>query len=140
MENRVFLDTGFAIALSSSRDQYHDQAIKLADLIEANETKLLTTRAVLLEIGNSLSKLPYRQAAVKLLVSLEADPKIAVVPLSERLYKRAFQLFRDRSDKEWGIIDCISFIVMQDHNIIEALTNDEHFRQAGFRALLLEGT
>jgi len=34
--------------------------------------------------------------------------------------------------------DCISFIVMQDMGIIDALTTDDHFRQAGFRTLLIE--
>jgi len=41
-------------------------------------------------------------------------------------------------DKEWGMTDCISFIVMEDHGLTDALTADEHFQQAGFRALLRE--
>jgi hypothetical protein len=40
------------------------------------------------------------------------------------------------TDKEWGLIDCMSFIVMQDRGITEALTADDHFNQAGFKALL----
>ncbi len=43
-------------------------------------------------------------------------------------------------DKEQGLTDCISFIVMQDMGIIDALTTDDHFRQAGFRASLIEST
>jgi hypothetical protein len=138
MESKVFLDTAYAVALSSIRDQYHNHALRLANQLESGGTKMITTRAVVLEIGNALSRQRYREAAVKLLVSLEIDPNITVVPLSERLYRRAFQLFRERADKDWGIIDCISFIVMQDNDIVEALTSDEHFRQAGFRSLLLE--
>jgi len=41
-------------------------------------------------------------------------------------------------DKEWGLTDCISFIVMGDHGLTDASTTDEHFEQAGFRALLRE--
>jgi len=96
----------------------------------------VTTRAVLLEIGNALSKQRYRQAAVKLLVALEADPNVEIVPLSDRLYIHALQLYRERPDKEWGMVDCISFIVMEDREILEALTTDNHFQQAGFRVLL----
>jgi predicted nucleic acid-binding protein len=48
------------------------------------------------------------------------------------------QFYSQRLDKEWGLTDCVSFIVMQDRKITEALTTDEHFEQAGFRALLLE--
>jgi predicted nucleic acid-binding protein len=39
-------------------------------------------------------------------------------------------------DKPWGLTDCLSFIVMQERGITEALTADEHFRQAGFVPLL----
>jgi predicted nucleic acid-binding protein len=38
----------------------------------------------------------------------------------------------------WSLTDCISFVVMQDASLTDALTTDEHFRQAGFRAVLLE--
>ena len=96
-------------------------------------------RSVIVEIGNALSKQRYRHAAVELLQSLEADPNVTIVRLTEDLYARAFRLFRERPDKEWGLTDCVSFVVMQDRKITEALTTDEHFQQAGFQALLLEG-
>lgn len=132
----VFLDAAYAIALSAPTDQYHQQAIALADKLEAGGTQLITTRAVVLEIGNALAKLRYRPAAVELLYALEKDPKVEIIPLSEQLYERAVQLYQARPDKEWGITDCISFIVMQDRGLTEALTTDEHFRQAGFQPLL----
>ncbi len=94
----------------------------------------MTTQAVLLEIGNALSKQRYRAAAIKLLESLETDPSIEVVLFTNSLYKLAFNLFKQREDKEWVLVDCTSFIVMQDRGIIDALTADAHFQQAGFRA------
>lgn len=45
-------------------------------------------------------------------------------------------MYRDRVDKEWGLIDCMSFVVMNDNDLTEALTADKHFQQAGFNALL----
>lgn len=68
----------------------------------------------------------------------ETDSKVEIVSLSEQLYTQAFQLYCQRLDKEWGLVDCISFIVMQERGITEALTADEHFQQAGFRVLLRE--
>ncbi len=138
MNSEVFLDTSYAIALSSEKDEYHERAINLAAKLEQASTRLITTRAVQLEIGNALSKQRYRHAAVQLLDSFESDPTVKVITLSETLYAQAFQLYRERCDKEWGLVDCISFVVMMERNISEALTTDGHFQQAGFRVLLRE--
>lgn len=97
---------------------------------------MVTTRAVLMEIGNALSKQRYRPAAVELLLSLENDPKVEIVPVSGDLYAQAFKLFSERTDKEWGLVDCVSFVVMRERGITDALTSDDHFRQAGFNALM----
>ena len=113
----VFLDTSFAIALSVVTDQNHVRAVQIADQLETNKTRLVTTQAILLEIGNSLSKQKYRFAAIQLLESLEADPIIEVVRLTNELYDAAFTLFKSRKDKDWGLVDCVSFIVMQNRGI-----------------------
>ena len=134
--NKVFLDTAYAIALSSQQDAYHARAVNLADQLEANGTQLVTTRAVMTEIGNALAKLRYRRGAVRLLQSMEADPQVAIIPVTEELYVRAFALYQQRLDKEWGLTDCISFIVMDEQQLTDALTSDGHFRQAGFHPLM----
>jgi uncharacterized protein len=136
MTSKIFLDTAYAIALSVESDEHHERAEKLADQLEAEATRLVTTRAVLLEIGNALSKKRYRKAALELLDALEQDSLVEIVSLSEELYGQALELFRNRPDKDWGLVDCVSFVVMQERGLTEALTTDEHFEQAGFRPLL----
>ena len=136
MNLEKFLDTSYAIALSSPADDYHNKAVVIAQQLKASKTLLITTRAIILEIGNALSKQKYRSKSIKLLSSLENDKMVIIIPLSETLYQRAFQLYCRRKDKNWGIVDCISFIVMEDRKITEALTTDIHFQQAGFQALL----
>lgn len=132
----MFLDASYVIALSTPTNEHHDRAGDLADQIEAEGTLLITTRAVALEIGNALARLRYRQAAIELLDALENDPAVEIVPVTEQMYERAFRLYRERPDKEWGLTDCLSFVVMEDRTLTEALTADDHFRQAGFRTLL----
>jgi len=136
--DELFLDASYAIALSAVTDQFHTRALDLAEQIERAHARLVTTRAVLLEIGNALSRPRYRAAAVRLLRALDEDGSVLVVPLSEELYMRAFALYCSRPDKEWGLIDCASFEVMSERAMTKALTADEHFQQAGFRALLRE--
>ncbi len=136
--NEIFLDTSFAIAIVSPRDQLHKTANIWLDKIEDSETPIVTTQAVFLEIGNALSKSAFRNVGIGILNHYENDPKTTIISLTDDLYKTAFELFSNRTDKEWGLVDCISFIVMQKREITEALTADEHFVQAGFRALLRE--
>ena len=138
MPGTLFLDTAYAIALSAPADEHHERAVLLANWIKQERARLVTTRGVLLEIGNALAKVRYRPAAIRLLRWLEADPAVEIVPLSEDLYQRALHLFSDRDDKEWSLVDCLSFVIMQDREIQAALTTDEHFQQAGFRALMRE--
>lgn len=136
----VFLDTSYAISLSVESDQKHEQALALALQLQKDKTRLVVTRAVMLEIGNSLSKARYRHAGFALLSALEADQMVEILELTLEDYQTALALFQSRTDKEWGLVDCISFVVMQRRDLFDALTADGHFVQAGFRALLLEPT
>ena len=138
MTAKVFLDSSYAIALSSPRDQHHAYALRLADRFEAARTPMVTTRAVMLEIGNAFAKASRRAAGIALLDLLERDPDVEIVPLAEDLYRQGTELYRRHRDKNWVMTDCISFAVMRNRGLQHALTADDHFRQAGFRALLSE--
>ena len=135
--NRLFLDASYAIALASESDEHHGRAIELSTLITEKAIPMITTRAILLEIGNGLAR-RYRRAAIRLLDSIEDDEDIEVITPSEELYDRALDLYRKHLDKDWGLTDCLSFVVMRDRRMLTALTADDHFRQAGFTALLLK--
>lgn len=136
----LFLDASYAIALASPRDQHHDRAVELAGQIEADPlARLVTTRAILLEIGNALAKARHRPAAIALINALDRDPRVDVLPFSDEVYREALSLYEQHVDKEWGLTDCISFVVMKELGITDALTADDHFRQAGFRPLLRHG-
>ena len=77
-----------------------------------------------------------RQRFLNLIAALESDPDVVIVPADDGLFQRGVELYRQRPDKDWPLTDCVSFVVMQDQNIREALTGDVHFEQAGFVALL----
>lgn len=138
MNDKVFLDTAFVVALASPADKYHEKAKRLSRQIEKEGVALVTTRAVLIEIGDAMAEDRVRHAGVAILQALEDDSNLAIVQNNEDSYRRAFALYESRSDKEWGMTDCISFVVMTSEKITEALTTDIHFRQAGFVALMRE--
>lgn len=130
-----FLDTGYWITLVDQSDRYHERAAALARRLAG---PFVTTEAVLTEVGNALAGHRRRAAAVTLLMCAKASPQIEVVPVTPALFARAVELYAARPDKEWGLTDCVSFVVMHDRGITEALAADQRFVQAGFRALLRE--
>lgn len=90
MPIEVFLDAAYAIALAAPSDQLHSRAVALAEKLEADRSRLVTTQAVVLEIGNALSKRRHRAAAVQLISSLDADPSVEIIPMSSHLFAAAF--------------------------------------------------
>ena len=132
----LFFDTSYAVALGSESDQYHDRARSLSHRIKTQRPRLVTTTAVVLEIGDAFARRRLRSLGAGVIQFLESDPSVEVVPLTDELYQAALQLYFARNDKEWGLTDCVSFVVMRERGITDALTADDHFRQAGFRALM----
>ena len=78
MVDSFFLDTAFAIALISPNDVFHEKALDLANLIETTKSRLVTTRAIVIEIGNALSKHSLRKSAVALIESMEGDETVTI--------------------------------------------------------------
>lgn len=131
-----FLDTSYAVALLSQKDQYHAIALEVAASFAETPVPLITTQAVVFEVCSSLAKPPYRKAALEFLDGLQMDTAIEVVAIDPLLFAAGVDLYKQREDKAWSLTDCISFIVMSQRGMTEALTADDHFEQAGFRALL----
>jgi uncharacterized protein len=133
---RFFLDTFFVQALLNRRDQYHAQAVAFGPRLRT-AVEVWITEAVLVEIGNALSAIN-RAGAAAFIRSCYQTPNLRVVAVDTALIDRALRLYEARADKTWGLTDCISFVVMQDAALTDAATADDHFQQAGFRALLSE--
>lgn len=133
-----FIDTSFVYALISPRDQWHDKAGKWQQRVISENRSLITTEFVLLEIADGLSAINYRQEALDSIRILQKNPFVTIVPASSELFQQALLLYEQRPDKNWGLTDCASFVVMTENDLNDALTADDHFRQAGFRSLLLD--
>ena len=129
----VFADTFYFLALLNERDAAHKRAVASSRTIGLS---LVTTEFVLVELADALRKPQQRDEVLTLFQVVETDPAFQLVRASSELIQRGRRLYRERPDKNWPLTDCISFVVMQDHNLSEALTADRHFEQAGFKALL----
>jgi predicted nucleic acid-binding protein len=128
-----FADSFYFIALFQERDAAHERALEFA---HSERSLLVTTRWVLAEVADALSDPQTRSDAGAFLEHIQVTEGFVVITGSDALFDRGLQLYRRRLDKDWSLTDCISFVVMSDHGISEALTGDHHFEQAGFSALL----
>jgi len=98
----------------------------------------VTTTGILLELGDGFAGKGRWQLIAPFLATTVVDPSVEVVPVDVPLAVRCWDLRNARADKDWGLTDCVSFVVMTERGLDEALAADQHFPQAGFRALLLE--
>jgi predicted nucleic acid-binding protein len=129
----VFADTFYFLALLGSRESRHLDAVAAS---RDSQLRLVTTQWVLAEFGDAYCDPKDRPDFVALYRSLVKHPRIKIIPADDTLFQRGVDLFERRSDKHWSLTDCISFVVMEDEGIREALTGDRDFEQAGFTALL----
>jgi predicted nucleic acid-binding protein len=129
----VFADTHYLIALVNPSDEHHGEA---AEFTAGFGGGIVLTAWILTELGNALARAVNRTLFVAMVGDLLSDPRVSIVPASADLFDRGLDLYQRRMDKDWSLTDCISFVVMEEQGISEALTADHHFEQAGFTIVL----
>ena len=132
----IFLDASGLIAVANTDDQWHEHAEAVWRDLIGQKAPLVTTSLVLFELGDGLARVGQRSLAVELYDRLRYSPLVQSVFIGPEQTTAAWDLFRNRPDKTWGVTDCASFVVMNELGIEEALTVDHHFEQAGFRRLI----
>lgn len=132
---RFFADTHFFLALLSERDVDHSAALGWWNDLQSGD-QAITTAWVLVELADGMKHPHSRTICVRFVDRLRTQSNVRIIEADATLFWRGFELYRQREDKEWSLTDCISFVVMGDHEVTKALTGDRHFEQAGFMALL----
>ena len=137
MAEGVFLDTFGLIALLNRDDEYHRSAAAAFGRIGEAGRTVVTTNLVLGELGNGLARTPLRAEVGWLIGQLHTDPASTVVHVDRKTFADGVDLYVKRGDKFWGLVDCVSFVIMRAMGLADAFTADHHFRQAGLNCLLL---
>jgi predicted nucleic acid-binding protein len=130
-----FVDTYYLLALVNTKDKDHLAAVRHS---QGQIGRLITTTWVLVEFADALSSVESRDRAARFLRGFQSHPFVEIVPPTHSQFERALDRYEARGDKGWSLTDCISFLLMEERGITDALTADRHFEQAGFRALMLE--
>lgn len=132
----LFVDTFYWIAVTNPKDNWHQKCLEVRE--EIKSCQLLTTELVLVEFLNYFSEGGdrLRKIAVNVVKAIMGDANIEVVFQSYDLFNAGLELYEQRLDKGYSMVDCISMVVMRDRSLNEALTHDQHFSQEGFSILL----
>src|SRR5437764_1188724 len=134
----VFADTSGWGNLFDQAEEHHSNARTILRRVEEQQLRFLTTNYIIAELVSLLIS-PMRTphpTIVTVIEELQASKYVNILHIDPKLHDRAWRLFVDRPDKRWSLVDCSSFIIMQDRGLAEALTTDHHFEQAGFVRLL----
>jgi uncharacterized protein len=132
----IFLDTSGWVAILNRADLLHARSDALWHELLRQGHKMVLTDWIIAETGNSLARTAARDHFPAALRQMLRSPRLRLVFVDRSLMERALTLYSNRPDKHWGLVDCASFVVMQDEGIKDAFATDSHFEQAGFHRLL----
>lgn len=136
MANNILLDTNGWIALLHSGDARHSEAEKIWQGLIRGGARVVVTDWIIAETGNGSARSQHRSQVVEAVYATINHPRVDLVIIDEDLLRRSLDFFGRHQDKSWGLVDCASFLVMQDRGLSVAFTSDRHFEQAGFQCLL----
>ncbi len=132
--NGAFADTFYWIALINPADSHSPDVFRFDDLLSGGA--VYTTEEVLAEVLTFFASDNWlRTRAVETVREILSDAAVHIIPQSHDSFISGFDLYAARPDKGYSLTDCISMQTMRREGLTEALTNDRHFEQEGFRAL-----
>ncbi|MBC8235471.1 type II toxin-antitoxin system VapC family toxin [bacterium] len=134
----VFADTAGWANFFIRTEPHHRKAVELMRQWRQQGRRIVTTSYVLSELValfTSPLHVP-RPFLVRYIETIKNASYVEIIHVDKELDTAAWTLLKERLDKEWTLVDCASFVVMQQHGIAEAFTTDRHFEQAGFVRLL----
>ena len=129
---KILVDTGAWLALEDRSDQFHSQAIKIADSLKQKHIPWITSEYVFLETVTLIRFRVSHQAAILFGEAILQSRLVEVVEIDALLRQRTWQLFKQYNDKKFSFVDCSSFVLMQARNLKQVFSFDHHFDQMGF--------
>ena len=135
----VFADTGYWVALVHVADPLRERSEQVTN--QLGDRRIVTSELVLVEVLNYFARHGEvaRAKAVQTVLQLFDDPDVEVVGHNATHFKASVTRYESRLDQTWSLVDCSSFVLMEERGIRDALAYDVDFVQAGFNALLRSG-
>lgn len=135
MKNIYFLDTSYILALEIRNEDAHKKVLQNWSALASSKPFLVTTTYIFDEVVTFFNSRNFHYKAVEVGNRLLESPDIELIEIDRTFFNQGWQYFQKHKDKSYSLTDCLSFIVMEEREIVTALTLDHHFLQAGFQIL-----
>ena len=133
---RILVDTSALLAISRTRDQYHETALRIAQRHLGSGGRFVGTTLVLGELHSHLLYLRGPELAREALIRLLEDAAHECVDVTAEIVRGAIDSWLMRfGDRRFSLVDAVSFEVMRRRRITHAFAFDQHFETAGFSTL-----
>jgi predicted nucleic acid-binding protein len=129
----MLLDTSGLLCLQHAGEPLHKDAVTFFD---AAGVKVTHNYVIAEYVALATARRFPRREMLHFVQALDRSTEVRVAFVDPYLHHRALELLQARDDKGWSLCDAVSFVLMSDLGMIDALTTDRHFEQAGFRRLL----
>ena len=129
----MLLDTSGLYCLFDQADERHTKAVSFfrAAASRLTHSYVLAEFVPLCQVRGLK-----RTETLEFLLAITDNPLVEVVWVDEALHRRAQAYLEQRLDKRYSLCDAVSFMLMQERGLWNALTTDHHFEQAGLQRLL----
>jgi predicted nucleic acid-binding protein len=129
----MLLDTSGLVCLFDADEARHADAVRHYEAAAIR----LTHNYVLAEfVALAQARRLPREASLAFAASLTMDSDIVVTWIDPAFHDDAMRMLQSQLDKAYSLCDAASFLLMRSHKVVDALTTDRHFEQAGFQRLL----
>jgi len=129
----MLLDTSGLLCVHDRSQSFHREACEhYAIAIDRLTHNYVLAEWVALATARKMS----RSQSLEVVQDLQNNPDIEVVWVDPWLHERAMNLLVSRQDKSYSLCDAVSFVILRDRKMSQALTTDHHFEQEGFERLL----
>lgn len=131
----IFLDTSFLFPLFARHDPDHQRVREVMEGYRGKQMAehVLTTNHVVAETITLVRYKGSRQSEAALALATEVGSALYAGALA-RIYwstpedeRAAFEFFKRYADQEYSMVDCLSFVVMEQQDIREAFAVDSDF-------------
>lgn len=136
MAREIFVDTSGFYAVLVSRDNAHDAALALLQEAQAVSQTFLSTDYVLDETATLLKARGHAHLLREFFDRVLSSSACRITWTDSVRFDKTRRFFLKHRDQHWSFTDCVSFTVMKELRLKQALTKDSHFTQAGFERLL----